>query len=489
MSSRAERGDLRRRLLRHYVPRNDMKANSMKIIKSNGLKGTIHIPGDKSISHRAIMLGALADGETVVENFLMGEDCLATIECFRKMGIKIEIQNPKSKVQIKSQIPMSNKIKIYGNGLHGLQAPKEPLYVGNSGTTIRILSGILAGQKFASEISGDASIQKRPMQRIVEPLRQMGAKIEGQGSSSKGQGEILAPLKFSPSKLKGIEYKLPIASAQVKSCLLLAGLFAKGKTTVVEPSPSRDHTERMLESMGVKVSRDQGIKGQGSSLTIAGGQKLKAAHIFVPGDISSAAFFMAAGLIVPNSEITIKNVGINPTRDGIIDVLHRMGANIEIENEQMLSGELRADIKVISLPAGKAGQKSKVKSLKAIRISGEIIPRLIDEIPIIALAATQAEGTTIIKDAKELRVKESDRIKAIATELRKLGANIEELDDGLKITGPTSLKAATCESGGDHRIAMMCAIAGLIAEGETVNNDTRCIDTSFPGFEEILNLL
>jgi len=403
----------------------------------------IHIPGDKSISHRAVMLGALAKGETIVNNFLMSEDCLATVECFRKLGIDIEIQNPKSKIQ-------TMKVIIKGKGLRGLRKPEEVLDVGNSGTTIRLMLGILAAQDFVSEITGDASIQKRPMLRVIKPLTEMGANIEGE----------FAPLRVYGRKLKGITYELPIASAQVKSAVLLAGLYAEGETEVVETNLSRDHTERMLKYFNAKPGRD-----------------FEGAEIDVPGDISSAAFFMVAGLLMSNVKCQMSNVGTNPTRMGIIEVLHRMGANLEVFNERIICEEPRADIRV-------KGQGSRVKGIK---IGGEIIPRIIDEIPIIALIATQAEGVTEIRGANELRVKESDRISTIAAELNKLGANIQELDDGMIITGPTFLKGAKVKSFGDHRIAMMLSIAGLIADGQVEIDDTACIETSFPGFKQILS--
>jgi 3-phosphoshikimate 1-carboxyvinyltransferase len=409
------------------------------------IKTEIHVPGDKSISHRAVMLGALAKGETIVNGFLSSEDCLATIDCFRKLGIDIKTSK--------------DKVVIQGKGFNGLKESKEMLNVGNSGTTIRLISGILAGQTFITEITGDQSIQKRPMMRIVKPLREMGARIKGE----------FAPLKISGSKLSPIRYELPVASAQVKSAVLLAGLFCDGVTTVVEENQARDHTERMLEYFGAK------IKNRNLNIQIQGNNQFYGAEIDVPGDISSAAFFMVAGLIVPNSELTIKNVGVNPTRTGIIDVLHRMGANLEVKDEEILSGEPRATIIVRS------------SKLKGIKIDGSIIPRIIDEIPIIALAATQAEGKTIISGAKELRIKESDRIATVSSELRKMGAKIEELDDGMIIEGPTKLHGATIESYGDHRIAMTAAVAGLIADGETIIENPECIETSFPGFEKILN--
>ena len=436
----------------------------MKIKPAQKIHGEITVPGDKSISHRAIMLGALAQGETVVRGFLPSADCLATIDCFKKMGIAIEMSNV--------ECPMSNdcKIIIKGKGLRGLTKPNKVLDVGNSGTTIRLMTGILAGQGFSCEITGDSSIQKRPMLRVVKPLREMGAIIEGAGTGV-GEGEISAPLKIFGNKLKGIEYTLPVASAQVKSAILLAGLFAEGKTVVIEKHPSRDHTERMMEY----------FTGKGQGASVKGQEEFEGKEIDVPGDISSAAFFLVAGLLVPEANLTIHNVGLNPTRTGILDVLHRMGAGLEVKDERVISGEPRGTIFV-----SRTFEQSKIR-LSGIKIDGEIVPRIIDEFPIIAVAATQAEGTTEIRGAKELRVKESDRIATISSELRKMGANIKELEDGLLIEGPTKLKGAKVKSYGDHRIAMSLAIAGLIAEGETTIEDTACIETSFPGFENLLS--
>lgn len=402
------------------------------------------------------MIGALAQGQTTITNFLSSADCLATIECLRKMGIEIQMSN--------DQFPISNggKIIINGKGLHGLKQPKEELYVGNSGTTIRLLSGILAGQNFKTIVSGDESIQKRPMLRVAKPLREMGASIEGKVTKD----NLFAPLRISGGDLKGITYELPIPSAQVKSAVLLAGLFAKGETTVIEQNPSRDHTERMLGYFKGK--------GLGARAQVLGGEEFAGAEVDVPGDISSAAFFMAAALLVPNAELLIKNVGLNPTRTGILEVFHRMSGKVEVLDEVIVSNEPRGEI------------LTKSSKLKGIKIDGEIMPRIIDEIPIIAVVATQAEGRTEIREAKELRIKESDRIATICAELKKFGAHVKELDDGLIIDGPTVLKGAEIESHGDHRIAMAMAIAGLIAEGETVINDTACIETSFPEFEKLL---
>jgi 3-phosphoshikimate 1-carboxyvinyltransferase len=432
---------------------------TLKINKSGGLHGEFSVPGDKSISHRAVMLGAVARGETVVNNFLSSADCLATVECFRRMGIEIQ------KSKVKSQDYGSVIIK--GKGLKGLKAPGKMLEVGNSGTTIRLISGILAGQSFEVKITGDESIAKRPMGRIAKPLRLMGASIEGTIRNN----EVFAPLKIIGGSLQPIEYELPVASAQVKSAVLLAGLFADGKTCVIERMPSRDHTERLLEHFGANFER------QGERASIVGNCEFEGAEIDIPGDISSAAFFMVAAALVPNSELRIMNVGLNSTRTGIIDVLHRMGASLNIPREIILSGEPRANV------------TAKSSGLQALRLDGGIIPRIIDEIPIIAVAATQAEGVTEIRGAKELRIKESDRIKTVASELRKLGAEIEELEDGLRIAGPQKLKGAVVQSYGDHRIAMSLAIAGLIAEGETIIENTDCIETSFPGFEILLKSL
>jgi len=425
----------------------------LKVKKANKIKGEITVPGDKSISHRAIMLGSLANGETSIKGFLSSADCLATIECFREMGIEILMSNAEC------LMPNEGKIIVKGKGLKGLRKPKRILDVGNSGTTIRLMTGILAGQEFSSEITGDSSIQKRPMMRIVKPLREMGADIRGAEKQKSGKAEIYAPLQVQGKPLKGTTYELPVASAQVKSAVMLAGLFAEGETRVIEKNKSRDHTERMFEYFGAS---NKGFEGR---------------EIDVPGDLSSAAFFLVAGLLVAGSELTIKNVGLNPTRTGIIDVLHRMGATLEVSDERILSGEPRANVQC---------PMSNVQ-LKGIKIDGEIVPRIIDEFPIIAVAATQAEGITEIRGARELRVKESDRIATISSELRKMGANIKELDDGMIIEGPTKLKGAKVRSYGDHRIAMSLAIAGLIAEGETEIDDAACIETSFPGFEKLLH--
>lgn len=431
---------------------------------AKNIKAEIEVPGDKSISHRAIMIGSLANGETIINGFLPSDDCLATVDSFKKLGIDIKVNK--------------DRVVIQGKGLKGLKRSNKTLNVGNSGTTIRLISGILAGQPFTTEITGDPSIQKRPMLRIINPLREMGADIEGKVVDN----NVYAPLKISGGKLSPIRYELPVASAQVKSAILLAGLFADGVTTVVENNQARDHTERMLDYFGAR------IKLRGLSTQIQGNHEFDGAEIDIPGDLSSAAFFIVAGLLIPDSELLIRNVGVNPTRMGIIDVLHRMGAKIEVRDEEIISEEPRANIVVHS------------SGLQGIEIDGSIIPRIIDEIPIIALAATQATGKTVISGARELRIKESDRIKTVVSELRKMGANITEKEDGMEIIGKPRLQGGQLvRSYGDHRIAMMLAIAGLVARDETLIQQkkslklpeteiqkTDCIETSFPGFEKIL---
>jgi 3-phosphoshikimate 1-carboxyvinyltransferase len=424
----------------------------LKVQKANNLKGTIRVPGDKSISHRSIMFGALAEGVTHVTGFLAADDCISTMHCFEALGVEIERLS-------------ETELKIHGVGLKGLKEPSVILDTGNSGTTTRILTGILAGQNLFAVMTGDASIRTRPMARVVEPLRLMGAKIWGRG------GGTYVPLAINGGALKGVTYDLPVASAQVKTCLLLAGLLAEGETILMEPSKSRDHTERMLELFGARVLIEN------NRYTITGGQQLKASSVDVPGDISSAAFFIVAALIAGDSAVTIENVGVNETRTGILDALEAMGAGIELANRSNLSNEPRASLLVSG------------RQLKATTIDGDLIPRLIDEIPIIAVAATQAHGTTTIRDARELRVKESDRIAALTQELRKMGADIEELEDGMIINGPTKLRGARVNSHGDHRIAMSLAVAGLVAEGETTVEDSEAIAISYPEFERTLAAL
>ena len=423
----------------------------MKFTKVNHLNGEVTIPGDKSISHRAIMLGALADGTTKVSNFLQGADCLSTIDCFRKMGVSIDNN--------------IDTVLIKGNGLHGLKEPASVLDVGNSGTTTRLMSGILAAQDFTVTVNGDASIQKRPMKRIMTPLSMMGADIVSIN------GNDCAPLKISGKPLKGIHYNSPVASAQVKSSILLAGLYADGETSVTEPYVSRNHTELMFDSFGVS------IKTSGTTATVSPAEKLHAQEIIVPGDISSAAFFIVAGLIVPNSEIVIKNVGINATRDGILRVCKDMGASIAYENVKEGGGEPTADLVV------------RTSELHGTVVGGEIIPTLIDEIPAIAILACFANGTTVIKDAQELKVKESNRIDVMVENLSKMGASITATDDGMIIEGGKPLHGAVIDSKLDHRIAMSFAIAGLMADGETEITGAECVEISYPAFYKDLKNL
>lgn len=414
------------------------------------LAGTIQVPGDKSISHRSIMFGAMASGKTTVEGFLLGDDCLSTISCFRKLGVEIALEG--------------DKVTIISGGESSWKEPSEVLDTGNSGTTTRLMLGLLAGTSFHSVMAGDESIAKRPMKRIIDPLRLMGADIRGRRD---GQ---FTPLAVQGTKLSAIDYTLPVASAQVKSAILLAALKAEGKTRVTEPVASRDHTEIMLEHFGASISRQNG------TIEIEGGQKLTANHVQVPGDISSAAFLIGAALITSNSEVRLTNVGINPTRTGILDVIEQMGADFELEERQP-SGERSADLTIRS------------SALSAIEIGGDLIPRLIDEIPLIALLATQANGTTVIKDAEELRVKETDRIAAVVAELSKMGADIRATDDGMIINGPTPLTGASVKSYGDHRLGMMEAVAALVASGEVAIDNPACISVSYPDFVDQLDSL
>ncbi len=423
------------------------------------LKGEIAPPPDKSISHRAVIISSLSEGKSIIRNFLYAEDPLRTCNAFRQMGIEIkELEG--SRVQ---GFKGSRDLVINGKGLVGLRKPINIIDCGNSGTTMRLLCGVVAGQPFSATLTGDASLMRRPMQRVITPLSEMGAVIQ----SEKGY----PPLIIQGGRLKPIDYKSPVASAQVKSAILLAGLYCDGITSVSEPELSRDHTERMLKAAGVHID----IKNLKVSVT--GKAKLKPLDTIIPGDFSSAAFFIVAGTIVPASEIFIKNVGINPTRTGLLDILKMMGADIALENKREVSGEPVADIHV------------KYSPLKGVDIGGDMIPKAIDEFPIICIAASVAQGTTKITGAKELRVKESDRIASMANELKKMGVEVEELEDGIIIKGSEGLKATTTQSYGDHRVAMSMAIAGLMAEGETIVQDTECIDTSFPGFVEMLEKL
>lgn len=419
----------------------------MEIKKLTNLHGELTVPGDKSISHRAVMFGSLAKGTTKITHFLEGADCLSTISCFRKMGIDIENNN--------------GEILVHGKGLRGLSSPTDILDVGNSGTTTRLISGILAGQNFVSELTGDDSIQSRPMKRIMTPLLSMGADI----TSIKGNNCV--PLRIAGHPLKAIHYDSPVASAQVKSCVLLAGMYSDGVTSVTEPVLSRNHTEIMLNYFGAQVT------SEGTTASIVPEPSLHAREITVPGDISSAAYFIAAGLLVPGSEILLKNVGINPTRDGLLRVCKDMGADITMLNVNM-DGEPTADLLV------------RTSSLHGTTVSGEIIPTLIDEIPMIAVMAAFAEGTTIIKDAKELKVKESDRILVMAENLSRMGADITPTDDGMIIHGGKPLHGAGIDSYLDHRVAMSFAIAGLLCDGPLSIKGGDCVKISYPEFYEDL---
>lgn len=412
----------------------------MVIQKIKKAVGQIKVPGDKSISHRAVMLGSLASGVTEISGFLKGADCLSTIDCFRKMGIDIDING--------------ENVTVHGNGLRGLKKPDKMLYTGNSGTTTRLLCGILAGQNFDTSITGDVSIQKRPMGRVVKPLSMMGAKIENE----------YCPLYITGTKLHGIDYKMPVASAQVKTAIILAGLYADGETVIHEIEKSRDHTELMLSAMGADLTVDN------LDITVKPTNDLTAVNVDVPGDISSAAFFLVLGAIMPNSQITVTNVGINPTRTGIIDVLKDMGADITLENVHTSAGETVADITVRS------------SSLKGTTVGGDIIPRLIDELPIIAVAAVFADGQTVIKDAQELKVKETNRIRAIVDEFNKCGIDITETDDGMIINGGKSIHGADFKTYGDHRMAMSLTVLAQLADGESTLDDSDCACVSYPTF-------
>ncbi|MGH1722655.1 3-phosphoshikimate 1-carboxyvinyltransferase [Enterococcus durans] len=415
----------------------------MKLLTTkHGINGELTIPADKSISHRSIMFGAISQGQTIVNNFLKAEDCLSTIAVFRQLGVTITEKN--------------EKIYIDGKGFSGLTAPATRLDAGNSGTTMRLVLGILAGSDFTSEIAGDASLNRRPMERVMKPLREMGAELQGIEHAE------FPPLSVSGHTLHGIEYQMPIASAQVKSAILFAALQAKGTTKIIEKEKSRNHTEEMIKQFGGQIDIEDRV------ITLKGGQSLSGQEVTVPGDISSAAFYLVAASILPNSEVILKQVGINPTRTGIIDVLKQMGATIEQIHED--EKNQAADLIVRSA------------TLNACEIKGEIIPRLIDELPVIALAATQANGTTIIKDAQELKVKETNRIDATAAELTKMGASIEATDDGLIIHGLTPLHGAKVDSHGDHRIGMMLQIAALLTEEPVELENPEAVNISYPAF-------
>lgn len=419
------------------------------------LRGQITVPGDKSISHRALMLGAIAQGETQIHGLLLGEDPRSTANCFRAMGAQISELN-------------TEQVTVKGIGLGQLQEPVDVLNAGNSGTTLRLMLGLLAShpRRFFT-VTGDSSLRSRPMSRVVQPLKEMGATIWGRQEAS------LAPLAIQGQPLKPIEYHSPIASAQVKSCILLAGLMTEGQTTVIEPALSRDHSERMLKAFGAQLSVDP----ETNSVTVTGPTQLQGQTVIVPGDISSAAFWLVAGAIVPGSELLIENVGINPTRTGILEALEMMGADIALENQRVVAGEPVADLRV------RHGQ------LKGCQIAGDLIPRLIDEIPILAVAAVFAEGITVIRDAGELRVKESDRLAVMASELNRMGAKVTELADGLEITGSTPLVGTDVDSHSDHRITMSLAIAALNATGTTTIHGAQAAAISYPDFTTTLQQL
>lgn len=415
------------------------------ILKYTGpLRGELSVPGDKSISHRSVMFGALAGGITEAENFLTGADCLSTISCFRQMGIEITQKN--------------SSVIIHGKGLHGLHAPSGVLDAGNSGTTVRLMSGILSGQNFSSVITGDASIQKRPMKRIMTPLSMMHASITSQRDNG------CAPLEIHGGRLQAIHYQSPVASAQVKSCVLLAGLYADGVTRVTEPVVSRNHSELMLRYFGADVA------SEGTTASICPEPVLTGQKVNVPGDISSAAYFIAAALLVPNSEVLLKNVGINPTRDGMLRVCAAMGADITLLNEDHSGAEPCADLLIRS------------SALKGTVIEGDIIPTLIDELPVLAVLAAFAEGTTVIRDAAELKVKESDRIAVMTENLKRIGCDVTATEDGMIIRGGKPLCGAAIDTKKDHRIAMSFAVAALACDGEMELLDAECVNISYPGF-------
>ncbi|MBC1512783.1 3-phosphoshikimate 1-carboxyvinyltransferase [Listeria booriae] len=415
------------------------------VTNKQGLNGTIRVPGDKSISHRSIMFGALANGTTTVSNFLKGEDCLSTIGVFRALGVRIE------------EFP--DKIVVHGTGWDGLKRPDETLDVGNSGTTIRLMLGILAGRPFDATLEGDASIAKRPMGRVMLPLREMGAIFEAKDAN-------FAPVKVTGTKLQPMTYTLPVASAQVKSAIIFAALQADGETTIIEKEKTRDHTEQMIRQFGGAITTD------GLTIRVNGGQEFQGQNVVVPGDISSAAFFIVAGLIIPNSKIRLENVGLNPTRTGIIDVVKEMGGKITVEQTSKAGDE----------PAGTVIVET--SDLKGIEIGGNIIPRLIDELPVIALLASQANGQTVIKDAEELKVKETNRIDAVVTELSKMGVALVGTDDGMIIEGNQTLHGATVQSYGDHRMGMMLQVAALLADSDVTLEKAEAINVSYPSFFE-----
>ncbi len=436
-----------------------------RVTRARTLKGEITPPGDKSISHRALILNSLARGRAEVSNFLPAADCLSTLACLQALGVEIELD------RACSERSRRGKVVIHGVGKKGFVGPRDVLDAGNSGTTMRLLAGLLAAQPFVSVITGDASLRTRPMDRVIQPLSLMGADIRGRDNNTRAPLTIRGPALsgVEGGMLHGIRYRLPMASAQVKSSILLAALFATGDTIIEQPAPSRDHTERMLQAMGAS------IKSEGSTITLSPiTDPLAPLTLRIPGDISSAAFWLMAGAIHPDARIRIMGAGTNPTRSGIIEVLQSMGASLKIENERLEGREPVADLLIESSP------------LEGTNIGGDLIPRVIDEIPTIALAASVASGTTVIRDAGELRVKEVDRISATVRELSKLGADIEELPDGMIIHGVAQLRGGRCHSHGDHRLAMTLGIAGLVAEGETTITDAEVVDISYPAFWEDL---
>ena len=422
-----------------------MKPENCVVAPGGPLRGQIRLPGDKSISHRALLLAAVAEGKSQVRNLLPAADPQATLRAVRALGVKVEAPEPTT-------------LLIHGRGLHGLEEPNDILDCSRSGTTMRLLAGLLAGQPFFSVLTGSTQLRQRPMGRVVEPLRRMGATVLGR------EGGRQPPLALQGGSLRGIDYALPVASAQVKSAVLLAGLYADGPTTLHEPGPARDHTERMLTAMGSDLRVTNG------KLQITPAERLQALEVTVPGDFSSAAFLIVAATLVAGSEITVEGVGVNPTRTGLVDMLRAMGADVTLENERVVSGEPVADLTV------------RAAELRGAEVGGELVVRAIDEFPILAVAATQAQGETIVRDAAELRVKETDRIATTVQELHRLGAEIEPRPDGFVVSGPTRLQGTAVHSHGDHRLAMALAVAGLVAKGETLIQDVACIADSFPGF-------
>ena len=443
----------------------EVRSSVRAVRPARSLCGEVAVPGDKSITHRAVMLNAIASGTAVVTGAGLGADCLSTAACMRALGATVRRRWPDGQLTddlrrnpLTGQEERADAVLVVeGAGLHGLAEPADVLDAGNSGTTTRLLGGILAGQPFFSVLTGDASLRSRPMGRVVQPLRQLGARIAAR------RGDTLLPLAVSPSHLAGTQLTMHVASAQLKSCLLLAGLYAGGETTIKQPEESRDHTERLLRAQGAS------IRQEGLTLRITGHPDLKAVDVAVPGDISSASFWLVAACIHPDARVTVRNVGVNPTRTGIIDVLREMGATITLANERVEGGEPVADVTAES------------SRLHGVYVGGAMIPRLIDEVPVLAVAATVAEGETTICDAAELRVKESDRLAATAAELRKLGAQVEELPDGLNVRGGR-LRGGEVESYGDHRMAMSLAVAALVASGPVLIDGGECVDISYPTF-------